>query len=172
MTIPGLPGVVIGYTRALAWSFTNTGADVMDFWRETVDDAKRPTRYQLDGESVAFADTRVETYHGPKGDVIAIDTVYYTHRGPMQRVGNEWLSMRWTVLEAGEELMGFRAALHAQTATAFLDTMAVHYMAPAQNMIVGDTSGTIAIRSTGRFPIRADSGRGTEIREGNTRKND
>ncbi|BAH40090.1 MAG TPA: penicillin acylase family protein [Gemmatimonas aurantiaca] len=172
VTIPGLPGVVIGYTRALAWSFTNTGADVMDFWRETVDDAKRPTRYQLDGESVAFADTRVETYHGPKGDVIAIDTVYYTHRGPMQRVGNEWLSMRWTVLEAGEELMGFRAALHAQTATAFLDTMAVHYMAPAQNMIVGDTSGTIAIRSTGRFPIRADSGRGTEIREGNTRKND
>jgi penicillin amidase len=172
VTIPGLPGVVIGYTRAFAWSFTNTGADVMDFWRETVDNAKSPTRYALDGENIPFADTRVETYRGPKGDVIAVDTVNYTHRGPMQRVGNEWLSMRWTVLEAGNELMGFRAALQAQSATAFLDTMATYYQAPAQNMIVGDTSGTIAIRSTGRYPIRADSGRGTEIREGNTRKND
>lgn len=172
VTIPGLPGVVIGYTRAFAWSFTNTGADVMDFWRETVDDAKHPTRYQLDGEHVPFVDTRIETYRGPQGTVIGVDTVYYTHRGPMQRVGREWLSMRWTVLEAGNELLGFRAGQRAPSATAFLDSMAVYYQAPAQNMIVADTGGTIAIRSTGRYPIRADSGRGTAIREGNTRRTD
>ena len=37
VTIPGLPGVIIGFNRDVAWSFTNTGADVLDFYRETFD---------------------------------------------------------------------------------------------------------------------------------------
>lgn len=172
VTIPGMPGVVIGYTRALAWSFTNTGADVMDFWREKVDDVNHPTRYELDGELVPLTDIRVEEYRDNRGKVIDVDTVYYTHRGPMEKVGNEWLSMRWTVLEAGDELLAFPAAQHAQTATAFLDSMAIHFHAPAQNIIVADTAGSIAIRSTGRFPIRADSSRGNDIFQGNTRSTD
>lgn len=172
VTIPGLPGVVIGFTRALAWSFTNTGADVMDFWRETVNDMNKPTHYVLDGQSTPFVDTRVEDYRGPKGELIAVDTVYYTHRGPMQRVGNEWLSMRWTVLEAGDELLAFGAAQRAPSAAAFLDSMAQYFHAPAQNMIVADTSGDIAIRSTGYFPIRADSARGNTIFDGSTRRTD
>jgi penicillin amidase len=172
VTIPGAPGVTIGYNRSLAWSFTNTGADVMDFWRETVDDKTRPTTYELDGQRTPFVDTRVEQYRNKRGEVIATDTVYYTHRGPMRRQGAEWLSMRWTVLEAGQEIMGFYSAAHATSAEAFLDSMATYFAAPAQNMIVADTAGTIAIRSTGKYPIRADSGRGTAILEGNTRKND
>lgn len=172
VTIPGAPGVTIGYNRALAWSFTNTGADVMDFWRETVDDKEHPTSYELDGQRTPLTDTRVEQYHDKRGKVIATDTVYYTHRGPMRRQGTEWLSMRWTVNEAGKEIMGFYTAAHANTAEAFLDSMATYFAAPAQNMIVADTAGSIAIRSTGKYPIRADSGRGTAILEGNTRKND
>lgn len=172
VTIPGLPGIAIGYTRAFAWSFTNTGTDVLDFWRETVDNAQAPRGYLLDGALMPFADTRVEEYRDAKGATLAVDTVYYTHRGPMRRQGTEWLSMRWTVLEAGQELMGFYAGMQARTAAAFLDTMALYFKAPAQNMIVADTAGTIGIRSTGNFPIRADSGRGTVIRDGRTRAAD
>jgi penicillin amidase len=171
VTIPGLPGITIGYTRAFAWSFTNTGADVMDFWREAVDHAEAPTTYLLDGAPQPL-ETRVEQFRDAAGAVIATDTVYYTHRGPMTRQGTEWLSMRWTVLEAGREIEAFFAGQHASTASAFLDSMAVYYQAPAQNMIVADTAGTIAIRSTGRYPVRADSGRGTVIRDGRTRAAD
>jgi len=171
VTIPGLPGVTIGYTRAFAWSFTNTGGDVMDFWRETVNDAARPTTYELDGAQAPL-EARVEQYRNAKGNVIATDTVYYTHRGPMRKQGSEWLSMRWTVLEAGNELLGFYQGLHAATASAFLDSLAAYYAAPAQNMIVADTAGTIAIRSTGKHPIRANKGRGTDILDGRTRAND
>ena len=171
VTIPGLPGVTIGYTRAFAWSFTNTGADVMDFWRETVNDATRPTAYELDGAQAPL-DARVEQYRNKQGSVIATDTVYYTHRGPMRRQGSEWLSMRWTVLEAGNELLGFYSGLRATTAQGFLDSLAAYYVAPAQNMIVADTAGTIAIRSTGHHPIRANKGRGTDILDGRTRAND
>ncbi len=172
VTIPGLPGVTIGYTRDFAWSFTNTGADVMDFWQESVNDARTPSLYQLDGAMVRFVDTRIELYRNKRGDVIAVDTVYYTHRGPMHRQGTQWLSMRWTVLEAGEELLGFFAGIKATDASAFLDSMARYYKAPAQNIIVADTAGTIAIRSTGMYPIRADSARGMDIRDGRTRATD
>ena len=171
VTIPGLPGVTIGYTRAFAWSFTNTGADVMDFWRETVNDAARPTTYELDGAQ-APVEARVEQYRNTAGAVMATDTVYFTHRGPMRRQGSEWLSMRWTVLESGTELLGFYQGLHATSAPAFLDSLAAYYAAPAQNMIAADTAGTIAIRSTGKHPIRANKGRGTEILDGRTRAND
>lgn len=171
VTIPGLPGVTIGYTRAFAWSFTNTGADVMDFWRETVNDPARPTSYELDGQPAPL-EMRVEPYRDPSGRVIATDTVYYTHRGPMRKQGSAWLSMRWTVLEAGQELLGFYSGLRATTAQAFLDSLATYYAAPAQNMIVADTAGTIAIRSTGKHPIRANKGRGTDILDGRTRAND
>ena len=172
VSIPGLPGVPIGYSRAVAWSATNTGADVMDFWREKVDHDAAPTAYALDGVMTKFTDTRVETYRDRAGRVIDVDTIYYTHRGPMQRQGREWLSMRWTVLESGTELQGYFAAFHATTAPAFLDSMARYYQAPAQNFITADTAGTIMIRSTGRYPVRADSGRGTEVRNGWLRAND
>ncbi len=49
VTIPGSPQIVIGFNRDIAWTFTNTGADVMDFYRETVDDSANPKRYKLDG---------------------------------------------------------------------------------------------------------------------------
>ena len=172
VSIPGLPGVPIGYSRAVAWSATNTGADVMDFWREKVDTDTAPTAYELDGVMTKFADTRIETYRDKVGHIIDTDTIYYTHRGPMQRQGREWLSMRWTVLESGKELEGYFAAFHATSAPAFLDSMARYYQAPAQNFITADTSGTIMIRSTGRYPVRTDSGRGTEVREGWFTKND
>ena len=172
VSIPGLPGVPIGFSRAVAWSATNTGADVMDFWREKVDHDAAPTAYALDGVMTKFTDTRVETYRDRAGRVIDVDTIYYTHRGPMQRQGREWLSMRWTVLESGTELQGYFAAFHATTAPAFLDSMARYYQAPAQNFITADTAGTIMIRSTGRYPVRADSGRGTEVRNGWLRAND
>jgi penicillin amidase len=172
VTIPGLPGVTIGYTPRFAWSFTNTGADVMDFWRETVDNDAAPTKYELDGALVPFEDIRVETYRSATGVVLGVDTIRFTHRGPVSREGSQWLSMRWTVLEATSEITSFLQAVRAPSARAFLDSMARYYKAPAQNMIAADTFGTIAIRSTGRYPIRADSGRGLEILDGRTRRAD
>jgi penicillin amidase len=76
----------------------------------------------------------------------------------MQRVRGRWLSVRWTVLEAGHELTGFIEGARARSAVQFEDAMARSYRAPAQNMIAADRGGHIAIRSTGRYPIRARNG--------------
>lgn len=158
VTLPGALGIVIGFTRDLAWSLTNTEADVYDRYAETVDDPAQPARYRVDG---AWRDLRlaVEPYRDPAGRVVHTDTLRFSHRGPLlQAAGGEWESHRWTMLETGGRLTLFGRAARATTAAAWLDSM-VEHRAPAQNMLVADRQGTIAIRSTGRFPLRP-SGRG------------
>jgi penicillin amidase len=171
VTIPGSGAIIIGFNRDVAWTFTNTGADVLDLYAEQVDDAAHPARYRLDGAWKPL-ERRVEEYRGPSGALLATDTLYFTHRGPMRRVGGQWLSMRWTVLEAGTELNGFYAAAQARTAAELEDGFAAWYRAPAQNMLAADRGGHIAIRSTGRFPIRPGDGTGGAVRDGTTSASD
>jgi penicillin amidase len=170
VTIPGIPAVVLGFNRDVAWSFTNTEADVMDRWVEQVDDSLRPAAYRLDG-AWAPLELRTEIYRGTRGEALAADTLRFTHRGPLSRIGGRWISTRWTVLESGAGSDALRAAARAHSAAAWLEAMA-GFRAPPQNLLVADRSGTIAVRSTGWFPIRADSGRGDELRDGTTRAND
>jgi penicillin amidase len=171
VTIPGAPGILIGFTRDLAWSLTNTGADVLDYFRETVDDAANPTRHLVDGAWRELS-TAVEVYRGRRGEVLRTDTLRYTHRGPLVRVGAEWLSMRWTILDPLFNPRVFLEAARATGARAFLDVMARGFGAPAQNMIVADRTGSIGIRSTGNYPLRAGRGDGLSIRDGSRSAND
>jgi penicillin amidase len=152
VTFPGAPSIVIGFNRDAAWTFTNTDGDVLDRWIETVDDPASPARYMLNG---AWRPLRLEptTYRDKSGVVIATDTIRWTHRGPMQNVGGRWISMRWTVLESGTELGAFIGVDQVRDVQGFM-TLMRGYQAPAQNMLVADRGGHIAIRSTGRFPIR------------------
>jgi penicillin amidase len=172
VTIPGAPGIIIGFTPNVAWSFTNTGADVLDLYAETVDDPGDPRRYQLDG---AWKDLerRTETYRGKRGETISVDTLRFTHRGPMSRDRDgRWISMRWIVLAPELDQSVFLDAARAINARAFLDIMADGFGAPAQNMIVADRRGSIAIRSTGHFPIRPSWTTGFTVQDGSRRAND
>ena len=164
VTIPGASGIIIGFTRDIAWTFTNTEADVADWYVESVDDDDSPTRYRLDGAWRPLRQ-RIERYRDASGAVIATDTVRSTHRGPMRRVDGRWLSLRWTVLESARDIEAIAAIPGARDVDGFLRATAP-WGAPAQNMLVADRTGAIAIRSTGRFPIRPGDGRGDRLRDG------
>ncbi|HEV8357746.1 MAG TPA: penicillin acylase family protein [Gemmatimonadales bacterium] len=170
VTLVGSPGVIIGFNRNVAWSFTNTGADVRDLYVETVDDSLRPARYRLDGEWRPV-ERRVEVVRGRHGAVLATDTVYFTHRGPMLREGGRWLSTRWTPFEASRPGEEFLRLDRAATVAEWLDGWK-GYVAAAQNGVAADRAGTIAVRSTGKYPVRPGDGRGDELREGSTRAAD
>jgi penicillin G amidase len=170
VTIPGGPGVILGFTRDLAWTFTNTGADVTDYYVEQVDDMRSPRRYLLDGAWRPL-ELRTEVYRGPRGEVLQVDTVRYTHRGPMRLYAGHWVSMRWTALEGGGAFGALRAGPHAHTTAEWLRVTA-GYDVPAQNMLVADRAGSIAIRSTGRYPIRPGDGRGDLVRDGSKSSSD
>ena len=171
VTIPGAPGIVIGFNRDLAWSLTNTGADVLDFYTETVDDAAQPARYQVDGEWRPL-ERRIEQYRGTRGEIIGTDTIYFTRRGPMRREHGRWLSMRWTVLERSNEPFAFQMAAKARSVDEFQRAMGRWFWSPAQNMVVADRHGSIGIRSTGRFPVRPGGASGTAIRDGSKSESD
>ncbi len=171
VTIPGAPGIVIGFNRDVAWTFTNTGTDVLDYYAEVVDNDAHPTKYQVDGAWRPL-EQRIEKYAGSHGQALATDTLYFTHRGPMRRVRDRWLSMRWTVLEAGRELEAFYGASHAKSANELEAAMGQSYFAPAQNMLSADRGGHIAIRSTGHYPNRPGDGKGNVVRDGSLSASD
>jgi penicillin amidase len=163
VTIPSAPFVMIGFNRHVAWSFTNTGADVIDYYEEELDDRQSPSRYLVDGEWRPL-EVRLEHYRGHDGKLLATDTLYATHRGPLISYEEEPLSMGWTVLAEAGDRIGLWHAARAESVEEWLTAMEA-WKAPAQNMIVADRQGTIAIRSTGIYPIHPD-GSGLEIRDG------
>jgi penicillin G amidase len=170
VTFPGSPTIVIGFNQNVAWTFTNTGGDVADYFLEQVDDAKSPTKYMLDGQWQKLT-LRVETYRNAAGAAIATDTVYYTHRGPTASENGHLLSFRWTAHDASNELDGFVAATRATTVAQWQQAM-LPYKSPTQNMLVADRAGTIALRSYGEYPMRPNGGEGSYVRDGRTRASD
>jgi penicillin amidase len=170
VTFPGSPTIVIGFNRDVAWTFTNTGGDVADYFLEEVDDPKAPKQYRLDGAWQPLK-PRIETFRNAAGDTVATDTVFYTHRGPTMNENGRLLSFRWTAHDPSSELDGFVAATRA-TSVAAWQTAMLPYNAPTQNMLVADRNGTIALRAHGAYPIRPNDGEGTYVRDGRTRASD
>jgi penicillin amidase len=164
VTIPGGPIVPIGFNRSMAWTATNTGADVLDYYEEKVDDRRHPTQYEVDG-AWRPVERRIEAYRGKSARVLRTDTIYHTHRGPMIRVGGRWLSRRWTALEPSDEGQLLSGASRAGSVAEWMRVMG-GYVAPAQNFLTADTAGHIAIRSTGFYPIRGGGARGDRIADG------
>lgn len=170
VTLPLGPIVPIGFNRDVAWTMTNTGNDVVDYYHEVVDDSISPQRYRVDGEWREVS-RRTETYLAPNGEVVAVDTMFSTHRGPLLRTSLGWMSQRWTAREASDEGSAFRAAMEATSSPDFYARTAA-YRTPAQNMLTADRQGNIGIRSTGRYPIRPGSGRGDVVFDGSNSASD
>lgn len=169
VTLPALPLIVLGFNRDVAWSMTNTGADIIDYYEEELDDREHPTRYRLDGEWRPL-ELRIESFRGVDGEELATDTIYHTHRGPMVSDDGRWLSMRWLVLEESGQEESLRAAARATSVEEWLGAME-EVSTPAQNVVLADRQGTVAIRSNGKYPLHPD-GSGLEVRPGNTSASD
>lgn len=170
VSLPLSPIIPIGFNRDMAWTMTNTGNDVVDFYREVVDDSTSPKRYQVDG-AWREVTSRVETYLDPSGRTVAVDTFYATHRGPLLRTALGWTSQRWTAREPSDEGNNFRLGMRATDVRDFY-SRTESYQTPAQNMMTADRQGNIGIRSTGRYPIRPGSGRGDVVLDGSSSAND
>lgn len=170
VSLPLSPIVPIGFNREVAWTMTNTGNDVVDYYRETVDDTASPRRYRVDG---AWRDLtrRVERFRDPAGQVLAEDTAFSTHRGPLLQTSLGWMSQRWTAREASDEGAAFHRVATATSSVEFYARM-TDYRTPAQNMLTADRRGSIGIRSTGRYPIRPGDGRGDRIFDGSSSASD
>ncbi|EST33269.1 hypothetical protein N566_19555 [Streptomycetaceae bacterium MP113-05] len=170
-TFSGMPGVVIGHNKSIAWGLTNLAADVTDLYLQKIESGK----YLYDGKRVAFT-TRREVIKVAGGTSREI-TVRKTNNGPVisdfdteaVTVGEEArveasapdrgdgyaVSLRWTALEPSRSM---DAVFALDKATDFEEFRAAARLltVPAQNLIYADTEGHIGYQAPGRIPVRAD----------------
>ncbi len=154
LSIPGAPGVVVGFNRTLAWAFTNAMLDDADFLVESI--SPDGSRYLDDGAWRPFAVREEEiAVHGR--DAPAELRVRSTTRGPVITdvvpAGGATLSLLWTGRESRGAAEGLFGMNRAATATAF-EAAAREFQAPHQNVIYATTGGDLGARLVGSIPHR------------------
>lgn len=157
-SIAGVPFVVIGRNRSIAWGVTNAMLDDEDFYAEEVDSVQHPTLYKLNN-SWRRLETRVDTILVKDGPPVLL-TVYQTHRGPIvnrmepsAQFSRHLLSMRWVGHEISNEAHAFYLINRAGSWGEFLEGVR-QFAVPAQNFVYADTAGNIGYHLGGRIPIR------------------
>lgn len=173
VSIPGLPGVIIGFNENIAWGVTNVGHDVAD-WYKIEWANKEKTAYFLDGE-VKNATLITESYRVKGLDQPVFDTVKWTTWGPVvyQSDHKDYkdLALRWLSHDAPNS-NDFLAFLHLNLGKNFDDyrkAMREHVF-PAQNFLFAGKNGDIAITVNGRFPLKR-KGQGRFVQPGNSTRN-
>ncbi len=167
-TFAGVPGVMIGHNRDIAWGFTNLGPDVTDLYLEKVEGTRwlydgrlRPLRIRHETIEVAdgedFELTIRETAHGPLlSDVSSeLSTVGANAGAPdgPERENGFAVALRWTALDPAPTADAILALNRASDWDEFR-AAAADFAVPAQNMVYADREGHIGYQAPGRIPIR------------------
>ena len=173
VSLPGFQGVVIGFNEHIAWSQTNVGRDVSDWYTvEWKDDTKM--EYKYDG-GYRKVDLRVEQI-AVRDSGIVFDTVRYTHHGPVvyeaKNHPHKDMALHWQAQMAPEydEQMVFPKLNAAKNYDEYVEALK-YYEAPAQNFVFASRDGDIALWTQGNFPMKAE-GQGKFILDGSKSVNE
>ena len=158
VSLPGIPGVIIGFNENIAWSETNVGHDVWDFYKmDWVDEGK--TKYRINGQekNVTYRIEEIKV----KGGKTVIDTLKMTDLGIVTKYKTskdyEDLAFDWLAhgIPQKPELKTFLDINKASNYEEFAAALE-NYVSPAQNFAFACRDGDIAIHVTGDLPIKDD----------------
>lgn len=176
VSLPGAPGIIMGFNDHVAYGETNVGHDVTDWFRiEWADDTR--TQYLLDGKKT-LARIVTDTLRLKSADPLIIRTPW-TVFGPVPFTEGPYADHAMRYL--GHDAPGKNVRPHTMAGT-FLGLMRAEnyddyvqalkgYIDPAQNFIFAEKNGDIAIRPNGGFPMRAPGQSGRFTTPGNTMAN-
>lgn len=176
VSLPGSPGVIIGFNQNIAWGVTNVDADVTDFYKIQFNDKK--THYLFDGKWLPLR-KKIEQIQ-ILGQKTITDTVYYTHHGPVAYMQPSNFGMasslpvghafRWIAHDISNEL---KCIYLLNTGKNYDDYRnAIQYFAsPAQNFIFASSTNDIAITPNGKFPLKWEA-QGKYTLDGSTSEDD
>ena len=167
-TLPGTLGVILGFNEHMAWGSTNADRDVKDWYRITFKDQSRE-EYLYNGQWIQST-TQLETFL-VKGQNEFVDTVVYTHYGPVVYDRNFKFegkpldfALKWTAHGESNENKTFIGLNKGKDYGDFIEAL-THYVAPAQNFVFASGSGDIALKIQGRFPLKWE-GQGKFLMDG------
>ena len=156
-SLPGMPGIIIGFNDRVAWGVTNVGHDFADLYTiEWADEDK--TSYMLDGQPKEVEIVQEQIF--VKGEETPRKfPVKYTIWGPVvaeeSDTDTRGLALRWIAHDAPPvgELNTFLKLNAAGNTRDYLDALS-NYTVPPQNFVFASNEGDIAIRVNGKFPLR------------------
>jgi penicillin amidase len=158
----GVPGIVTGHNKDIAWGVTNTGADVQDLFLEQLDARNHPGQY-LSGDKWLPLQVLTETILVKGGDPITHTVRIVPEHGPLisdaleltgtvgSAIGTQPFSLKWTASEPGhilEAVYGLQTASNWEQFRAALSRWTV----PGQNFVYADRQGNIGYQMTGEIP--------------------
>ncbi len=159
MSIPGVPFVIAGRNKHIAWGITNAMMDDEDFYIEQVDSIQRPSKYMFNGSWQPVTE-EIDTIF-VKGSSAIFYSVFKTHHGPIVNkmepgaaFAASLISMCWTGYEVSNEAGTFYRINRANNWTEFTEALKT-YAVPAQNFVYGDDQDTIGYYTGGKLPIRS-----------------
>jgi penicillin amidase len=159
--IPGLPLIAVGHNQYVGWGFTNTGYDVLDWYYFNTDGNNK---YIYNNTSMDYT---YKTYKINVKNQGSLDfTVRNTVQGPVMSdvignfalsntLGDIVISSKWTANNYFFTLLAANGFCRAENRADF-DNASRYWTILAQNIVYGDIYGNIAIRPTGKVPIRDD----------------
>lgn len=155
VTVPGIPGVVIGFNDSVSWGMTNASFDVLDHFRIFYTGPDRRFYYH-DGQErpVAMREEKILV----KGGEPFVDSVRYTHHGPVM-YDEEYgdldfpVAIQWTHFEPSNTAGTLYYLNRADSAQAVLSSVSSS-ICPSQSIVFADVQGQIGIVQAGRIPNR------------------
>lgn len=157
---PGTPLPVEAFNDRIGWTFTNTGVDVLDHYAVELDAAGRRYRHNGAWRAVTFAADTIRV----RGAAAVVDTLRYTHYGPVLATDSGHVALRWAAHARNHTLTALWGMNRAQNLEQF-EAALRYWGVPAQNILYADVDGNIAIRSTGNIPVRK-GGHGVGVLDG------
>lgn len=163
VSLPGAPGIVIGFNQDVAWGVTNVGSDVLDWYQiRFKDDSYQEYLYDGKWEKTT---SRIEKIKVRDRSTL-LDTVYYTLHGPVSYTANTkprdfeparhvpaGFALKWVAHLPSNEIKTFYQLNRAKTYDDYREALK-YYTAPAQNFIFANNQQEISITSNGFFPIK------------------
>jgi penicillin amidase len=167
-TLPGMPFVIGGHNRFIAWGFTSLGPDVQDLYVEKFNDSGE----YLTPSGWSRPESRSELIRVKSGTDVVVD-VEITRHGPIitpiLKDEKRKIALRWIVNEAIRQEFPFFEIDSARNWPEFRAALS-KYVAPAMNLVYADMDGNIGYQAAGRIPIRA-AGDGLSLVRGEMRTN-
>ncbi len=149
VSVPGLPGVLLGHNRHIAWSLTNTQNQATLFYVEQTS-RSHPGQYFWRGQWHAMG--RVSYTIDVRGGPARHLTVDLTVHGPVLTRAGQTVSVDWMGNVPSPDIAVLQQISTASNFGQFRAALA-NWRAPTQNFVYADDRGNIGSISAGYFPI-------------------
>ncbi len=161
----GVPMIVMGHTRHIAWGDTTTGADTQDLFIEKLN-PEDPNEYYHDGAYLPFESVKEVIRYRERGEMKSVEKeIRLSVHGPIINeiadppVRTDMpLSLRWAGYETSDSLKSARLMLRARNWQDFREALR-YTVTPVWNWVYADAEGNIGYQLVGLIPIRK-KGRG------------